>query len=171
LDKIKAKVGHIPTNEEMWAASEDKNSVFHYVRQKETVLQLQLEWLGRVRQSIGREVIEKTEDGTMRRRVEPYCYSVSVNSGKHQLHTPEEAKHSPAVANAIILDRIQRVTYAQQSVLKQGEVLAEEINWGDQAIQKGLSQVEKLNKQLLQFKQAARISPEPTSRKRRRSAA
>jgi hypothetical protein len=152
----------------MWAASEDKTSVFHRVRQSETILQLQLEWLARVRQSLGREVTEETPEGKRRTRVEPLYCSLSVNSGKYEPHTYEELKASPVLSTAIILDRLQRVTYAQQGVLGQADVL-EEVNWTDQAIQRGLARIEKLNQQLLQFKQPVRIPPRPapaTGRKR-----
>src|SRR5215831_17970293 len=142
-----------------------KTSVFHWVRKKETILALQLEWLGRLRQAIGRQVVEEMPDGERRIRVEQLYASMSVNSGRRGPLPYVDVKTSQLLSNAMILERLERVTYAQQSVLGQADAL-EQINWTDHNLQRKISETEKLHSQILQFKQPVTCMPPPKGKRR-----
>jgi hypothetical protein len=49
LKALEARLGHAPTAEEMFTASKEEISIFHWVHQKETMVLLQMEWLRRLR--------------------------------------------------------------------------------------------------------------------------
>jgi hypothetical protein len=168
LKMLEAKLGHAPSVTEIFAESENKNSAFHWVRKRETILALQLDALARLRQAIGRVVTEEV-DGKVRTRVEQLYASLQVNSGRFDVKPFEEVKRSPVLSSALMLDRLARITYAQQAVLSKADAL-EEVDWSDETLQRKIGEIEQLHAQIMQFRQPRAHFPPPPEGKKRKAA-